>query len=60
MSFIEKIFKFDKRLLKRAEKTTQKVLVLEESMRALSDDELKAKTEFIRFGLKFKIGRAHV
>ncbi|HZJ89774.1 MAG TPA: preprotein translocase subunit SecA [Bacilli bacterium] len=48
MSFIEKIFKFDKRLLKRAEKTTQKVLVLEESMRALSDDELKAKTDEFR------------
>lgn len=48
MSFIEKIFKFDKRLLKRAEKTTHKVLALEESTRALSDDELKAKTDEFR------------
>lgn len=48
MSFIEKIFKFDKRLLKKAEKITQKVLTLEQSMRELSDEELRAKTNEFR------------
>ncbi len=48
MSFIEKIFRFDKRLLKKAEKTSKKVLEFEEKMRALSDEELQAKTAEFR------------
>ena len=48
MSFIEKIFRFEERRLKKLEKEAKKVLVFEDEMRALTNEELKAKTEYFR------------
>lgn len=48
MSFIEKLFKFDERRLGRLQKEAKKVIAFEEAMKALSDDELKAKTPYFK------------
>lgn len=48
MSFIEKIFRFEQRRLKKIEKTAKKVIAYEKTMEALTDDELKAKTPEFR------------
>ncbi len=48
MSLIEKIFKFEKRRLKKITKITSKVLALESKMAALTDEELQAKTPEFR------------
>ena len=47
-NFIEKIFKFDARALKKYEKEAEKVIAYEEQMKALSDDELRAKTPYFK------------
>ena len=47
-NFIEKIFKFDARALKKYEREADKVIAFEEEMRALSDDELRAKTAYFK------------
>ena len=39
---------FDKRLLKKYDCEADKVMALEETMKALSDDELRAKTEYFK------------
>ena len=39
---------FDKRLLKKYDREADKVMALEETMKALSDDELRAKTEYFK------------
>ncbi|MDI9503802.1 MAG: preprotein translocase subunit SecA [Bacillota bacterium] len=48
MGFLDKIFRFDQRRLKKIEKESKKVIAYEETMRGLSDDELKAKTPYFR------------
>lgn len=44
MGFIDKLFRFDQRALKKIKKKSQKVLEYEQVMAALSDDELRGKT----------------
>ncbi len=44
-NFIEAIFHLEKRELKRYGKEAERVMALESEMRALSDDELRAKTK---------------
>ncbi len=39
---------FDKRALKKFDKEADKVMALEETMKGLSDDELRAKTEYFK------------
>ena len=39
---------FDKRALKKFDKEADKVMALEETMKALSDDELRAKTDYFK------------
>ena len=39
---------FDKRLLKKYDREADKVMALEETMKALSDDELRAKTDYFK------------
>ena len=48
MNFIEKIFRFDQRTLKKIKKESEKVMAYENEMAALSDDELKAKTPYFK------------
>ncbi len=45
MNFLDKLLRVDKRALKKIEKKANLVLAYEEEMAALSDEELKAKTE---------------
>ena len=45
MGFIDKLFRFDQKALKKIEKQSLKVLAYEEEMAAKTDDELKAKTQ---------------
>ena len=47
-NFIDKIFQFDKRRLNKYKKESKEVIKYEKEMRALSDDELKAKTPYFR------------
>ena len=47
-NFIEKIFRFDARALKKYEKEADKVIAFEDAMKALSDDELRAKTPYFK------------
>ncbi len=47
-NFIEKIFRFDARALKKYEREAEKVIAFEKEMRALSDDELRAKTPYFK------------
>ncbi|MDO5329953.1 MAG: preprotein translocase subunit SecA [Bacillota bacterium] len=44
-NFIEKLFQLEKRELKRYEREADRVIAYEEQMRALSDEDLRAKTE---------------
>ena len=48
MSFIEKIFRFEEIRMKKLEKEAKKVIAFEDEMRALNDEELKAKTTSLR------------
>ena len=43
-NFIEKLFRVDQRVLNKYSREADKVLAYEDTMRALSDDELRAKT----------------
>ncbi len=45
MNFLDKLLRVDKRALKKIEKKAEAVLSYEDEMKALSDEELKAKTE---------------
>ena len=47
-NFIEKIFRFEARTLKKYEREAEKVMAYEEEMKALSDDELRAKTPYFK------------
>ena len=47
-NIIEKIFRLDARILKKYQKEADKVLAYEDTMKALSDDELKAKTPYFQ------------
>ena len=51
-NFIEKIFRFDARTLKKYAKEADKVIAFEKEMASLSDDELRGKTELFRNALK--------
>lgn len=44
MGFLDKLFRFDQRALKKIEKQSLKVLAYEEEMARKTDDELRAKT----------------
>jgi len=44
MGFLDKLFRFDQRALKKIEKQSLKVLAYEEEMAKKTDDELRAKT----------------
>ncbi len=48
MSFVDKILMVDKRRLKKIRKTADIVMSYEDEMKALSDDELKAKTPYFK------------
>ncbi|MCI6357464.1 MAG: preprotein translocase subunit SecA [Erysipelotrichaceae bacterium] len=48
MSFIEKLFRFDQRALKKIKKESDQVIAYESQMAALTDDELKAKTPYFK------------
>lgn len=48
MSFVDKILMVDKRRLKKIRKTAKIVLSYENEMKALTDDELKAKTPYFK------------
>ena len=54
MGFLDKLFRFDQRALKKIEKQSQKVLAYEEEMAAKTDDELRAKT--VEFKERLKAG----
>ena len=47
-NFIEKIFRFEAKTLKKYSKQADKVIAYENEMAALSDDELRAKTTYFR------------
>ena len=51
-NFIEKLFRVDARVLKKYTREAEKVIAYEEKMRALSDDELRAKTPYFKELLK--------
>ena len=51
-NFIEKLFGLDKRTLKKYDRQARKVEALAETMRALSDDELRGKTKEFKDRLK--------
>ena len=51
-NFVEKIFRIDQRILKKYVKESKKVMALEEQMKALTDDQLRAKTEEFKKRLK--------
>ncbi len=48
MSFVDKILMVDKRRLKKIRKISDIVMSYEDEMKALSDDELKAKTPYFK------------
>ena len=52
MAFLSSLFSEEKRELNKLEKTADKVLALEPQISALSDDDLKHKTEEFRNRLK--------
>ena len=52
LKFIKNIFSNDNKILKEVEAIADEIILLEEEMRALSDDSLKAKTEEFRKRLK--------
>ena len=47
-NFIEKLFRVDARVLKKYEREADKVIAYEKEMRALSDEELRAKTPYFK------------
>ena len=47
-NFIEKLFRIDQRVLNKYKKEAKKVLALDEQMRALSNEELQAKTPYFK------------
>ena len=47
-NFIEKLFRVDERVLKKYSREADKVLSFEDYMRSLSDEELRAKTDYFR------------
>ncbi len=47
-NFIEKLFRIDARVLKKYEKEADKVIAFEDTMKALSDEELRAKTPYFK------------
>lgn len=47
-NIIEKLFRVDARVLKKYEREADKVIAYEAQMRALTDEELKAKTNYFR------------
>jgi preprotein translocase subunit SecA len=51
-NIVEKIFRFDQRALNKYTKQAAKVIEYEETMKNLTDDELKAKTPYFRELLK--------
>ncbi|MDY6430051.1 MAG: preprotein translocase subunit SecA [Bacilli bacterium] len=51
-NIIEKIFRFEKRELAKYGREADSVMALEDTIKALSDDELRAKTDFFREQLK--------
>ena len=51
-NIIEKIFRIDKRILNKYKKEARNVVKLADKMAALSDDELRGKTEEFRQKLK--------
>lgn len=51
-NIIEKIFRFEKRELAKYGREADSVMALEDTIKALSDDELRAKTDFFREELK--------
>jgi len=51
-NIIEKIFRIDQRILKKYKKEAKKVLALADAMKALPDDQLRAKTAEFRERLK--------
>ena len=48
MSVLDKLFKIDQRAFKKIKKKAVKVLDYEEEMKKLSDEELKAKTQYFK------------
>jgi len=48
LGFIDRLLRFDARALKKLEKEAQKVLAYEQTMAALSDDDLRAKTAYFK------------
>ena len=51
-NFIDRLLRVDERALKKIEKKAEQVLAYEQEMRALTDEELKAKTEYFKELLK--------
>lgn len=51
-NFIDRLLRVDQRALKKIERKADQVISYEEEMRALSNDELKAKTEYFKELLK--------
>ena len=51
-NFIEKLFRVDARVLKKYSREADRVLEYEKEMRALSDEDLKAKTPYFKELLK--------
>ncbi len=47
-NFIEKLFRVDQRVLRKYEKEADKVIAYEKQMRAMSDEELRAKTPYFK------------
>ena len=47
-NFIEKLFRVDARVLKKYSREADKVIAYEKEMRALTDDELRAKTPYFK------------
>ena len=48
MSVLDKLFRIDQRAFKKIKKKAVKVLDYEEEMKKLSDEELKAKTQYFK------------
>ena len=48
IGFFEKLFRFDERELKKYQKEADKVIALEKTIAALTDDELRAKTDYFK------------
>ncbi|MCQ2787292.1 MAG: preprotein translocase subunit SecA, partial [Bacilli bacterium] len=51
-NFIEKIFRIDQRVTKHYERQATKVLAFEETMHKMSDEQLRAKTQYFKDQLK--------